>query len=60
MQTSAVEEVDQISAICKKKTVCFLTSASCLVQKHVLVGCHQSLTPFFMYTVQKHEQNYHS
>ncbi|MFS7985445.1 hypothetical protein Hanom_Chr11g00998451 [Helianthus anomalus] len=29
LQTSAAEEVDQTSAVCKKKTVCFLTSASC-------------------------------
>ncbi|MFS7956153.1 hypothetical protein Hanom_Chr07g00651241 [Helianthus anomalus] len=27
LQTSAAEEVDQTSAVCKKKTVCFLTSA---------------------------------
>ncbi|MFS7985925.1 hypothetical protein Hanom_Chr11g01004381 [Helianthus anomalus] len=29
LQTSVAEEVDQTSAVCKKKTVCFLTSASC-------------------------------
>ncbi|MFS7975408.1 hypothetical protein Hanom_Chr10g00880261 [Helianthus anomalus] len=28
LQTSATEEVNQTSAVCKKKTVCFLTSAS--------------------------------
>ncbi|KAL4556219.1 hypothetical protein LXL04_038863 [Taraxacum kok-saghyz] len=27
LQASAAEEVDQTSAVCKKKTVCFLTSA---------------------------------
>ncbi|KAJ0878296.1 hypothetical protein HanRHA438_Chr10g0438111 [Helianthus annuus] len=26
LQTSAAEEVDQNSAVCKKKTVCFLTT----------------------------------
>ncbi|KAL4570801.1 hypothetical protein LXL04_026464 [Taraxacum kok-saghyz] len=30
LQSSAAEEVDQMSAVCKKKTVCFLTSADCL------------------------------
>ncbi|MFS7953203.1 hypothetical protein Hanom_Chr07g00615801 [Helianthus anomalus] len=29
LQTFAAEEVDQTSAVCKKKTVCFLTSVSC-------------------------------
>ncbi|KAK1407968.1 hypothetical protein QVD17_39596 [Tagetes erecta] len=29
LQTSAEEEVDQTSAVCKKKTVCFLMSAVC-------------------------------
>ncbi|MFS7906783.1 hypothetical protein Hanom_Chr01g00063301 [Helianthus anomalus] len=29
LQTSVAEEVDQTSAVCKKKTVCFLTYASC-------------------------------
>ncbi|MFS7971453.1 hypothetical protein Hanom_Chr09g00833021 [Helianthus anomalus] len=29
LQTSAAEEVDQTYAVYQKKTVCFLTSASC-------------------------------
>ncbi|KAL4574845.1 hypothetical protein LXL04_021684 [Taraxacum kok-saghyz] len=29
LQASAAEEVDQTSAVCKKNTVCFLTSADC-------------------------------
>ncbi|MFS7896782.1 hypothetical protein Hanom_Chr00s005806g01730681 [Helianthus anomalus] len=29
LQTSVAEEVDQTSAVCNKKTVCFLTSANC-------------------------------
>ncbi|KAE8721412.1 Serine/threonine-protein kinase ATR [Hibiscus syriacus] len=29
LQASAAEEADQKSAVCKKKTVCFLTSADC-------------------------------
>ncbi|MFS7923373.1 hypothetical protein Hanom_Chr03g00259971 [Helianthus anomalus] len=29
LQTSAAEELDQTSAVCKEKTVCFLTSVSC-------------------------------
>ncbi|MFS7991923.1 hypothetical protein Hanom_Chr12g01076321 [Helianthus anomalus] len=29
LQTSVAEEVDQTSAVCKKKTVCFLTFADC-------------------------------
>ncbi|MFS7905495.1 hypothetical protein Hanom_Chr01g00048391 [Helianthus anomalus] len=28
LQTSVAEEVDQTSAVCRKKTVCFLTSPS--------------------------------
>ncbi|MFS7950174.1 hypothetical protein Hanom_Chr07g00580251 [Helianthus anomalus] len=28
LQTSVTEEVDQTSAVCREKTVCFLTSAS--------------------------------
>lgn len=29
LQTSVEEEVDQMFAICKKKTLCFLTSTNC-------------------------------
>ncbi|MFS8017828.1 hypothetical protein Hanom_Chr15g01384981 [Helianthus anomalus] len=28
-KTSVAEKVDQTSAVCKKKTVCFLISANC-------------------------------
>ncbi|MFS7995897.1 hypothetical protein Hanom_Chr12g01123451 [Helianthus anomalus] len=36
LQTSAAEEVDKTSAVCKKKTVCFLTSSSLISNKQHL------------------------
>ncbi|MFS8025758.1 hypothetical protein Hanom_Chr16g01478961 [Helianthus anomalus] len=31
LQTSVADEVDQTSAVCKKKIVCFLTYAKCQI-----------------------------